>query len=298
MARLLLLLPLCLPLAPAYPQEPEPPVPNEDRRVGPAFQPALLAFLAGVPEAAFPAALPWPALGQAGRLATSSKPPLPNPDPVEFLKMCLARYDREVQGYSLIMYKRERINGRLQPREIIQCYFKEHPFSVFLRWLEGKRLVQSALYVQGQNNGKLVALPVGALALLGTFEKSPDGEEARQSGRYPINEFGLKIATQRVLDSWLAARAEHALHVEYLGVFRVPDAGDRACYKLRRTRYAQPEADGITDLTLYIDCENWLQVGSVLKGVHDELIAEYYFRDIHLNPTFAPHQFDRSALKP
>jgi hypothetical protein len=258
MARLLLFLPLCSFAAPSYPYELI--VPGDDQ-----------AQLVDGPSL---------------------------PDPVAFLEKCLARYDREVHGYSCILWKQERIDGRLNPPEKLQVFFRERPYSVLLRWLVGARQAQCVLYVQGQNNDKLLALPAGLLAHLGVFEKSPTGPEAKQSGRYPITEFGIRRGMERTLKSWQPARAEGALHVEYLGLYRVPLAGDRECYKLHRTRYARPENDGVTELTAYIDRETWLQVGTVLRGAEGQLIGEYFFQDIHLNPQFAPHQFDRSALKP
>jgi Protein of unknown function (DUF1571) len=261
MARLFLVLPLCLFLAPAYPQE----------SGALQIQEQVLPIHGG---------------------------PLPDADPFVFVNRCLERYDREVRGYSAVLYKQERIDGRLYPPEKVQVYFKEQPFSVFMRWLHGARKAQCALYVEGQNGNKVLALPYGLLGHLGVFEKSPTGEEANQSGRYPISEFGLKKGTERVLKHWRVARAQEALHVEYLGLYRVPEAGDRDCYKIRRTRYSHPEDNGVTELTLYIDRETWLQVGSVLRGAEGQLIAEYFFRDVRVNPEFTADQFMRSALKP
>ena len=48
---------------------------------------------------------------------------------------------------------------------------------------------------------------------------------------------------------------------------------------------------------MYIDKENWLQVGNVLKGEEGRLIGEYFFRDLKLNPDFPPDTFTREALK-
>jgi outer membrane lipoprotein-sorting protein len=66
---------------------------------------------------------------------------------------------------------------------------------------------------------------------------------------------------------------------------------------IQRTKYARPEDDGVTELIIYVDTETLLQVGTVLKGADGQLIAEYYFRDIRLNPQFRPNQFTRAALK-
>ena len=76
------------------------------------------------------------------------------------------------------------------------------------------------------------------------------------------------------------------------------EAGDRVCYTLRRDQYPKPEEDGVTELTIYIDKETYLQVGAVLKGEGGKLIASYYFRDIKLNPEFKADQFTRAALTP
>ena len=73
------------------------------------------------------------------------------------------------------------------------------------------------------------------------------------------------------------------------------EAGDRLCYTLRRT-CVEPEEDNVTDVTIYIDKENWLQVGAVLKDASGRLIGEYMFRDLRINPEFKPNQFKRSAL--
>ena len=300
MVRSLIVLLLCLPAAPDYPQQTAWPAPEDAQPVaGPTESCSLLALLAVTPQGMFPAALPWPALGQAGRPTTSSSVPLPYADPVVFLEKCLERYDREVKGYSCILWKHERIERRLRPPEEVQATFRERPFSVFMRWLDlGESNAQCALYVEGQNAGKLLALPAGFKAFTGVWRKDTDGPEAKRSSRYPINEFGIKVAMERTLNSWRKARANNTLHVEYLGLYRVSLAGERVCYKLHRDRYNPPEEDGIADYTMYIDRETWLHVGSVLRDSSGQLIAEYYFRDIRLNPQFAPNQFDRSALTP
>ena len=129
-------------------------------------------------------------------------------------------------------------------------------------------------------------------------ERDVDGEDARQSGRYTMKEFGLYNGCLRTLESWQAAERKKALHVEFFGEVKVKEAGDRPCWKLKRTEFQKPEADGITELTIYVDKETWLQVGSILIGEEGKVIAEYYFRDIKLNPEFKPDQFKRTSLVP
>jgi hypothetical protein len=218
-------------------------------------------------------------------------------DPVAFLQYCILRHDREVQGYTVTMQKQERLEGRLEKKEIVEAHYKVKPHSIFMRWREGERLAARALYVEGENDGQAVIKPAGLGGrFVSSVTRDPEGRDARKSGRYTLKEFGLRMALTRTLGSWQEAQKEGALHVEYGGKVKVKEAGDRECYKLHRTRFAKPEADGSTELTMYIDVETWLPLGTVLKGEDGRLIGEYYFRDLRLNPEFAKGQFTPAVV--
>ncbi|HVS34424.1 MAG TPA: DUF1571 domain-containing protein [Gemmataceae bacterium] len=270
MRRLLICLPLCLLMAPSGPHNAaHPPGSN----------------LAEVIDDG--SALPTQA--QMKRLAET--------DPVAFLEACLRRYDREVKGYRCILHKQERLGGVLQPSEEIAVDFREKPFSVLMDWKEGARLAQRTLYVKGENKDKMLAKGAGLLALGGVLERDADSEDAKRSSRYAITEFGIKVGTQRTLAAWKQAVKDDALHVEFLGEVKVKEVGDRVCWKLRRTGYKSPEdIDGVTDGTFYFDAETWLQVGSTLKGADGQLLADYFFKDIELNPDFKPDTFTKEAI--
>lgn len=255
----------------------------------------------------------WPPY--KAQLAVSSEPPAANDDksplpgkaemqrlartrPVEFLAQCLRHYDRNVKGYTAVLRKQERLDGKLQRSEVIEVAFRGRPFSVYMHWLEGARRADAMVYVAGENDGNMLVRPALSFARSFIVQRDPEGEEARQAGRYTVKEFGIKKGTERTLAGWKAARETGALHVEDLGEVRVKEAGDRPCLALRRTQFARPEEDGVTELTVYFDEDNWLQVGSVLKGEGGKFIASYYFRDLRLNPDFKPDQFTRAGLKP
>ena len=51
------------------------------------------------------------------------------------------------------------MQGRLQKPEKIRVAFREKPLSVFMDWLEGAGLASKTLYVEGENNGKVMARP-------------------------------------------------------------------------------------------------------------------------------------------
>jgi hypothetical protein len=226
-------------------------------------------------------------------------------EPVEFIRECLVRYRRNVSGLRYTMYKEERIAGHLEPPEVMHVEFREQPFSVFLRWDSGARKAAKVLYVEGEQDGKLLVMPTPRWYLAarvagrvkdGLVVEDAEGEDARHAGRFTIKQFGLYNGLARLLSDWEAAQKKGALHVEYLGEQAVERMGNRPCYVLRRTRFLAPERDGVTEQTVWIDKESWLQVGSLAAGPQG-VIGAYYYRDVEVNPEFAPNQFTRAGLK-
>lgn len=271
MRRLLVCLPMCLCLAPC----------------APTTQPRARTFARAVDQVKDDGAkLP----------DNAAMEQLAKDDPIAFLENCLRRYKRDVKGYRLTLQKQERIDGKMQKKEVIDVCFREEPHSVYFRWQEGARRAERVLFVAGENNNKMLALPAGIAKLAGVVERDVDGDDARKSGRYTLDEFGIMKGELRTLDSWIEARKNRALHIEFLGTVKVKEADDRECWKLRRSKYQKPEADGVAELIIFVDKETWLQVGSVLKDKNGEVIGEYYFRDVKLNPEFGDNQFKRAVL--
>jgi uncharacterized protein DUF1571 len=268
--------------------------------VGPALmRQDLLASLASSPCQVFPANLPWAVMRKVALHRDQIIEEILRDEPagaIKFLQMSLERYNREVKGYSCILIKKERVEGKIRVLEKTECYFREKPFSVYMNFLAGVGEAQRVLYVQGENNGKMLARPSGLPGPLGALPFDVESPKARKAGRYLITEFGIKLGSERTLKAMLSAQGRKVLHVRYDGIFRVPEVGDRLCYKIVRTPYEPLEDEGVYELTLYFDVETWLQVGSILKGPNDYFIAEYFFRDVRINPTFKDNQFKKSAL--
>jgi hypothetical protein len=303
----LLLLPLCL-LLQDRPKCCEESLGTDDAEAIPVMQKAavldgdnllrqdLVASIAVPPSQPFPGSLPWLPLREGD---TKGVDFLIHYHPLLFLEMCLDRYTQEVRGYSAKLIKRERVGGKLQPLEKVETFFREQPFSVFMNWLEGGvgfPPPQDVLYVKGENNDKLLARGRKLAYLAGVFEKDVHSEEVKKTGRYTIDEFGIYLGTERTVAAMRKAKERGTLHVTYQGLFKVPELADRECYKFVRTPYEPPEDEGVNELTIFIDKENWLQVGSILKDKDGNLIASYFFRDVKINPEFKNNQFTRAAL--
>jgi hypothetical protein len=221
------------------------------------------------------------------------------------LDACLLRYSREVKGYRTLLIKQERVNGKLGPIEQIDAAFREEPFSVFLSWRSGWGRADRTLYVRGANDNQLMLRPTGlaraawnAAAALGkplSIGRDPLGAEVMEAARFPITEFGVRKGTERTIRDWKAAEAKGVLKLDYLGKRSFPEFDQRPCYVLHR-RSEVPEQDNVADVTIIIDAETWLQVGSILKNPAGEVVGSYLFTKIELNPKFGADDFQTLLL--
>ncbi len=219
-------------------------------------------------------------------------------DPMSFLEWCIRRCQREVRGCRLMLHKHERIDGQLRLPELIAVDYRVEPFGVLFHWKQNPSLASAVLYSRPDDPDQLLVRPVGLLALGGNVWRSVRGEEAHQSGRYSLEEFGFEMAMRRTLASWRKAAFRGGLAIEFLGIQNRDEVGGRPCYVLHRHHFQHPEeSDSINDLVIFIDCETWLQTGSILKNPDNELLGSYFFTDVRLNPPFQKDRFSGQGLK-
>ncbi|HFE47537.1 MAG TPA: DUF1571 domain-containing protein, partial [Nannocystis exedens] len=115
--------------------------------------------------------------------------PMKHADVVVLMNEMKQAYSR-VNDYTATFIKRERVKGRLRPREVMFIKFAE-PFSVYTRWTQGKHEGQELIYVKGWNDGKIRA-HTGSFPDI-TVDLDPEGSLATRGQRHPITDFGLGI---------------------------------------------------------------------------------------------------------
>jgi hypothetical protein len=281
MRRWVLLLVLCLLVGPDRAD------PSRTRPVPPAF---IIPPLT-VPSPVETTSAKIPSAGEFAELAQT--------EPLAALHAGVARCRQEVRGFTAELQKQERINGRLNPVEILDVAYTARPHSVLLRWrTEPAGQADRVLFVDGFNDNQMLARPKSRLAraIAGSaVSRDPEGPEARQGGLVSVRQFGFQKAAERVVTAWDQAKAEGRLHVEFLGVRPVAEAGGRPCYLFRRT-INPPASDGLAGVLIGLDRDTWLQVVNVLTDTDGKTMAAYYFRSVVINPEFAPDQFAPAAL--
>ncbi len=101
----------------------------------------------------------------------------------------------KVEGYTAAFLKQEATDKKLQDPESISLKIRHRPFSVYMKWEESG---QEVLFVEGKNDGKLLAKPTGLASLVGTVRLDPDSKDAMRNSRYPITEAGIGRLVARI----------------------------------------------------------------------------------------------------
>lgn len=231
-------------------------------------------------------------------------------DPIAAVEAGIRKYQKEVSGFRAVFHKRERIGGKLRDAEVIRVAFRDEPFAVLMKWEQGGGMADATLYVQGENAGQMQV----KLARVGIVKSvDPRSSMTRMSARYTIEGFGLAQSMKRTHRAWAEAKAAGQLKYEFVGRKAVDELGGRECYVLKRVcpadeidAYASGEPEDVTDknradsfrtVTLYLDCQTWLQVGTELHRADGELAGSYFFREVELNPAFDKGTFTAAGLK-
>jgi hypothetical protein len=223
-------------------------------------------------------------------------------DPVEAVATSMRKYRSSVDRYTCVIRRQERIDNKLRDPETIECEFRESPFSVRMHWLGATEGADTVLYVAGENQDNFLVVPANptlkrTLRLLGRdyAKRRLDSSDAKSASRYPPDEFGIYIGTDRVYRAWKAAQERGALRTEYLGLSPVPELDGKPCHAVRRTCLT-PEEEGLTQVTIQFDPDSLLQVGAVLME-NDNLIGRYHFANVKLNVPIGVDRFSPDTLK-
>jgi Protein of unknown function (DUF1571) len=114
------------------------------------------------------------------------------------LKFSQKIIDDSIRDYTCTFVKRERVEGELGEQQYILLKVMHQPFSVYMQFLKpytGREVV----YAAGQNEGKLVALDVGAKRFLGKLSLDPNGALAMKGQKHPITSVGIRNLTEKLI---------------------------------------------------------------------------------------------------
>lgn len=238
---------------------------------------------------------------------TTLKLPTPEPPqdrPVDdhplrpVLRSALDSYKKvraEVDDYTCVMVRRERVNGRLGPHEFIYAKVRHQrtdgerlvvPFSVYLKFLKPRSVVgREVLYVEGENDNQMFARRGGTRFAFVTTRLDPHGNLAMRGNRYAVTEFGIENLLYRLVES---ARRDlgSPCDVDYLAGAEVNKRPVTGIVVTHSTRDHGPDfyqarifMDKDTNLPVHYEAYDWPE----FEGQKPELMEQYTYTNLKVN---------------
>lgn len=138
----------------------------------------------------------------------------------------LAKIRTQVKDYSCTLIKQERINGELTPEEYMFAEIRNRkvvddkivtPLSVYLYFLKPTNIKgREVIYVEGQNNGKMVAHEGGLLRIAPAVWLHPTGPIAMRGQLYPITDIGIETLIDKLIEKGERDRKRGECEVEFI----------------------------------------------------------------------------------
>jgi hypothetical protein len=193
---------------------------------------------------------------------------------------------QKVRDYMGTLIKQERVNGQLQPENVIGVKFRNQPFSVYMKWYSPKEFAnQEVCYVQGRNKDMMRVKASGILGVAGFVSIDPRDPKVMQHSRHTIHEAGLGNTIERLARAWDEAARQgksqarineyeynkrRCLRVESYYTERIPQA-----YAWRVVVYFDQE----TKLPIRTETYDWPRAG-VPGG---DLLESFSYIDLRFN---------------
>lgn len=254
----------------------------------------------------------------ASRAPITVPKPLHKPTPAETLgyavsdaQLVLTHIKSNIRDYTCDFVKRERIGDELMPVEKIDLRVRNRmiengntkvPFSVYMKFRAPRESRnREILFVEGANNGKLLAKEGGARGKwLPSVWLRPDGPFAMKSSRYSISEVGMQRLAERLIESAGENKTPNLCKIKYI---RGAKVNSRNCSYLEVVRDdRQPGPLGPNNIYLvqiFIDEQLKLPVRYAAydwpteSGGKPRVLEEYTYQNIKLNVGLTDRDFSK-----
>jgi hypothetical protein len=203
---------------------------------------------------------------------------------------------RQIQDYSAVMVKRERVDGKLLDEQYMFLKVRHRPLSVYLYFLKPDSLHgQEVIWIENQNDGKMWAHGTGMKSIFGTVSLNPTSPIAMDGNRYPITEIGILNLVQRLLEVAQQDAQYGECEVKF---FRGAKVDDRVCTLLQvthpvprrnfRFHVARVFIDDELNVPIRYEAYDWPSK----PGAAPPLMEQYTYRNLRLNNGFTDADFD------
>lgn len=218
------------------------------------------------------------------------------------------RIRREINDYTAVIAKRERdLNDGVLPKDPEFMFAKIRnrkldasgkivtPFSVYMRFLAPEeKKDREVIYVEGQNNNKLVAHGTGVQGWI-TVSLDPRGKLAMTGNRYPLTDIGIENMISELIKKGERDRKRDEIDVQF---YKNAKVDERICTCLRVTHPVKREYFDFHVAEIFIDDELNVPVRyaayqwPTTPGGEPVLDEEFTYLDMQLNVGLTDADFD------
>ncbi len=176
-------------------------------------------------------------LATRGMLAalTPVDPPLPMPagpsetDPLMLVYRRGYQWFQGTDSFTCRMFRREVVNGKLHPEELMSFQYRKLPYSIHFKWLGQEGKGREVVYVEGKYDDKIqTKLAGGDIPFVSAGKRmsfSIDNPLVRNASRHSVREasFGFMLSTVGTMISHQKENNPKLGSIQYIGKIRRPD---------------------------------------------------------------------------
>jgi hypothetical protein len=170
------------------------------------------------------------------------------------------------------------------------------PFSVYLNFLAPRSVAgQEVIWVDGQNDGKMIAHAASGFLRLKRMHLAPDGPIAMRGSKYPIWDIGFRNLIGKMYEIGCCDRDYEDCQVTVTPGVKVEG---RTCTLIEIGHQHEKECFQFHHAKIYVDNERKLPIGYEGYGWPTSaeeplpLLEKFYYTDVDLNVGLTDRDFD------
>lgn len=239
----------------------------------------------------------------------AARPAHPLDPAITLAREGLIHIQQHVADYTCTLVKRERINGTLNDYEYMFTKVRNRkmvngqivtPFSVYMNFLKPNNIKgREVVYVEGQNNGKMMAHEGGAAgAWLPSVWLRPDGPLAMRGNLYPLTDVGIENLVVKLIERGERERQFEECEVTFHKEAKV---NGRVCTLLQVMHPVKREHFEFYMAQIFIDDELNVPIRYAAyswptsPGGRPEVLEEYTYLNLQLNVGLTDADFDHTS---
>ena len=220
-------------------------------------------------------------------------------DPVlKIAYQSIRQMEENLVDYTAVLSRRERIGEQEMTPSSMEVKIRnprnDQAFSIYVKFIKPENTKgREVIWVDGQNDNKIVAHEAGLLGLLKVVQP-PDSFIAMVGNRYPVTETGLLQLMRKLTQYGLRDRKYGDCDVEIIENITVAEVN---CTRLRIIHPEKLEPFTFHIAEIDIDMERMIPIRLAtwdwpLAEQEPPLIEEYIYHNIRLNPGLKDLDFD------